>query len=350
MFLDLPGLMLDADPFENPSRVVQALRRADASRKHIREPLNFVRAGSIDDYDTSFPSINGKVDRSFLSDFTNIEIMFSKAKPGDLVIMTPNNHYGNLLIGELTSDFNANHKMNIYDTSQETTPYREIRWIPHDLTRRDFRVEVARRLQNRRAITKIDEEYYSDVFRYVYNAYIWGNTSKLDIFGPEYNSSDPTANSQASFLIKYSIAFYAAYIADETDQFYGMSAEDAADRYFDEAIALQISQAFGSPGGYVAKLIGASAAPALAVVLAVLLAPESLSIETAIQNVVGHAQTHHVVAHSELNLDDMAAKLRAGKTEEVRVTYGRKAKANVGLTLEGTEPPELSVQRSRRRQ
>lgn len=347
IFLDLPGLILNENALNDESGIVQALHRADATRRYVKNPTSFPRPRAVSDYSRDFPLIDGRVDRSFVADFSNIEIMFRKADIGDVIVMTPSSHYGTLLIGEIISNFDDDHTMTLIDESPFTTPYREVRWIPHDLTRRDFTVDVARRLQNRRTITRIDSDFYPAIFRYVYKAYIWGNTSKFDIYGPEYNSSDPTSNSEASFLIKYAVAFYAAYVEERTDEFYRLSPEDAADAFFSEEIALQISQAFGSPGGYVAKLIGTSAGPAIALLLAILLSPESQSIDTAVASVTSHAQTYHSSAHSGLDLNDYASKLRVGSAAEVRATYGRRARTKTGLTLEGNEPPELAVQRRR---
>ena len=345
VFLDLPGFLANQDTFGSEDRTIQALNRADAVKRFLRDPANRPGPRPLNEYPTTIPTVEGKADRGFSADLGNIRTMFLDINPGDIVIMTPNNHYDNLLVGEIISSWSAENVMRIAEYGDHTLPYLPVKWLSHSLSRRDFPSEVARRLQNRKAITKIDPDYYESIFRFLYTAYSWGNTSKLDIFGPGYDSSDPTSNVEASFLVKYAVAYYSAFINGNIDKFNELTIEEAANHYFDRAIAIQIAQAFGSPGGYVTKLIGSGAALGVALILGVALGSEAQTPEQAQQAATEHATAVHQEHHGRIDVDlpGLGNSMRAGNTQQLRERYGRAARAKIGMTLAGVRPPELQA-------
>ncbi|WP_230631138.1 hypothetical protein [Sphingomonas sp. Leaf37] len=345
IFLDLPGLATDPDTFSTEGTMTRALNRADATKRYLRDPTSNPRPLATTSYSENVPEVDGRLNQSFIADLSNLRTMFVDMKVGDVVIMTPSNHYDPLLIGEVKTRWNDNEVLHLPEQGENAVPYRSVNWLSHSLSRRDFPVQVARRLQNRKAITRIDETYYESIFRFLYHAYVWGNISKLDIFGPQYNSNDPTATAEASFIVKYAIAYYSAFAKGEVDLFNDLSLEDAADAYFDPEIALQVAQAFGSPGGYVAKLIGSGAAIAVAMVIATTLSSEANDPAAVHQQVTAQA-TEVTSGHRfdvGIDLSALGNSFRAGKTAEIRVKYGRPARAKLGMTLHGNRAPELSA-------
>jgi hypothetical protein len=271
--------------------------------------------------------------------------MFREMRVGDVVIMTPFDHYDPLLIGEVESDWSEDQVMTLPDYGDNYLPYRKVNWLSHGLSRRDFPAPVAKRMQNRKAISQIHYDYYDSIFRLVYHAYIWGETSKLDVFAPEYNSSDPTANAEASFIIKYAVALYSAIQKNEIEKFNAMSIEDAADIYFDPVLVIQIAQAFGSPGGYIVRLIGAGAAGVLAIIAAIALSDESKSIDAVKVEAVQQAQVSIPIPPGvdAVNWNLIGNSIRAGNGDQLRERYGRAAKAKLGLTLTAHLSPDVTV-------
>ena len=343
VFLELPGFNASANTFDDEAEIIRHLNLSSAVARFLKDPRRPNPSRALRDYSHSVPSVAGRPDRSFLAELGNVKAMFVDAKPGDLIMMTPFNHYDPLLIGEIERKWRPEYTLPIEFLGNEQVPFLPVRWLSHGLGRRDFPREVARRLQNRKAITKIDPNYYDQIFRLVYRAYIWGNTSKLDIFAPGYSSGDPTATREASFIIKYSIAAYAAFTKGEMDAFNDLELEDAADRYFDPNIVEQLSQVFGSPGGYVAKLIGAAACLGVAGVVAMAMSDESQPIGNVQGNISDAIRDSGPTDDGILDVDGVTNSIRAGRGDELRQRYGRPARAKLGLTLEGSRPPEVSV-------
>jgi hypothetical protein len=345
VFLDLPGFITDEDTFINDENIIRSLNRSAAVRRNLRSPENFNAATGLADYPRQVPQVDGRVDRSFSADFGNVRTLFVEIKTGDIIIMTPEAHYDNLLIGEITSDWNAEQTMTLPDQGANPLPYREVRWLAHSLTRRDFPARVARRMQNRKAISRFDPNLYDEIFKYVYPRYIWGNTSKLDVFAPSYSSADPTVTLESSFLIKYAVAAYAAILKDEIDRFHSLPLEQAAREYFDPALVIQIAQAFGSPGGYLAKVIGTGAAITIAAILSLALSDESQTADQAKHAAsvrIGQIQ-HDAPQNSDVNWNGIHRSVTVGNVDELRIKYGREARAKLGLTLHGELPPQLTA-------
>lgn len=345
VFLDLPGFLTDASTFASEDGMIRSLNRADAVKRYLRDPVNAPRPGPISSFSKMIPHVENRIDRSFVADLSNVRTMFVDMKIGDIVMMTPSDHYERLLIGEVKSDWNPDQTMTLPGQADNALPYREVTWLSHSLSRRDFPVNVARKLQNRKAITRIDSDLYDSIFRFLYSAYVWGNTSKLDIFGPNYNSNDPTANIEASFIIKYAVAYYSAYTKGEIDKFNAMSLEEAAEQYFDYSLVIQVAQAFGSPGGYVSKFIGGGAAAAVALIITVALSSEAQPVSLVQQQATVEAQAIQSGHANDIGFDlpGLASSITIKKSEELRTKYGRQAKSKIGMTLQGERPPELTA-------
>lgn len=345
VFLDLPGFLTDSNTFDSDADIIRSLNRSAAVRRNLRDAAQYPSAGSLSSYPVVPPTLDGKVDRSFAADLGNIRTLFREADVGDVIIMTPQNHYDRLLIGEIVSDWDANQVMELPGQAGNPLPYREVSWLAHDLTRRDFPARVAKRMQNRKAISRIDRNFYEDIFKFVYPRYIWGNVSKIDIYAPSYNSADPTVNLEASELIKYAVAAYAAVMRDEVESFHALPLDRASEDYFDAALVMQIAQAFGSPGGYLAKLIGTGAAITVAAIIGMALTDETQTAAQTKQHIV-HQLDHmeqNAPPNNGVNWDGVRKSVMVGDVDEIRKRYGRKARTKVGLTLHGHLPPQLTA-------
>lgn len=345
VFLDIPGFLTDKDTFNSDEDIIRSLNRSIAVRRNLRQDGSYPQAGALSSYGGSPPLLDGKVDRSFAADLGNIRTLFCDINIGDVIIMTPQDHYGHLLIGEITREWTDDQVMDLPGETGNPLPYREVKWLSHDLTRRDFPARVARLMQNRKAISRIDYQAYEDIFKYVYPRYIWGNTSKIDIFAPNYSSADPTVTVESSELIKYAVAAYGAILQGKIDEFHSLPLDKAAEDYFDDVLVIQIAQAFGSPGGYLAKLIGATAAVALAATISLALVDEAQSAQQAQQAVVQRIDVmeRSAPANSGVDWDGVRRSVMVSNVDEMRKRYGRKARAKVGLTLEGRVPPQLTA-------
>lgn len=200
-------------------------------------------------------------------------------------------------------------------------------------------------MQNRKAISRFDRELYDDIFKLIYHRYIWGNVSKIDLFAPSYLSSDPTVTLESSFLIKYAVASYAAMLKGEERRFAELPLMQAANEYFDAALVVQIAQAFGSPGGYLIKLIGTGAALVVAAYAAMALADESLTETQVKQNIAVEIESarRSTPENIQVNWDAIHRSVTVGRVDELRAQYGREAKAKLGLTMHGNLPPQLTA-------
>ncbi|MGR6327999.1 hypothetical protein ACU5AX_02935 [Sphingomonas sp. XXL09] len=345
IFLDIPGFLTDENTFTDDASIIRSLNRSAAVRRHARQPQDYPVARGLPSYSERPPLLDGKIDRSFSADLGNVRTLYVEAKVGDVVIMTPSNHFDHLLIGEITSSWDKEQTLYLSDYVGEPVPYRSVKWLSHNLTRRDFRNRVARRMQNRKAITRFDSDLYDDIFRLVYQRYVWGGISKIDVFAPGYSSADPTVTIESSFLIKYAVAAYAAIEKGEYDAFSALAIEEAADRYFDADLVIQIAQSFGSPGGYIAKLVGSAAAIVVGIFVGMALADESKS-QSQIRDEAGQQIVKlqsDAPADAGVDWDAIHRSVTVGRVDDLRHKYGRAAKAKLGLTLEGHTPPQITA-------
>lgn len=165
LFLDLPGFTADADTFFDEGAIAQQVHRARAARRYLNNPVENPRPEAATAYSRSVPRNGKRVDRTFLADVINSTILFTEMKPGDLAILTPGNHYDPILLGEVATEWAPSQYLSIDEFQDFTVPYREIQWVPHELARSDFAREVARHMQNRRAVTRISYRYYENIFK-----------------------------------------------------------------------------------------------------------------------------------------------------------------------------------------
>lgn len=330
LFLELPAFG-DLPSLEDDGEIIRRIKRSNAIKNWYFRRDGARPSRLLSDYAPDLPYKDGKPDRSMLADLSNVKRMFGDAKEGDVAILTPHSHFDPLLIGEFgpawTSDSQAS--LSIYEG--EAVPYRTVRWLRTGLTRSDFPSDFAKRLQNRKAITIVDPDYYNLFYKFVYGAYIWLNESKIDILAPNYHSNDPTTISDGAFIIKWSVAAYAAILKGEFDQFQDMDIDAAARLYFDPALVEQMAQAFSSPGGWMARLVGAAAAALLAGTVVIATSDETHSPSTVVADVSQQVRDIDPDNAEFARVADAIGSLKVETVEKLKDTHGRRAKVDLGL-------------------
>lgn len=339
LFLDLPGFSAGDLTFLNEAELAQQVHRSNATKKFIANPVENPRPLEATRYPTEIPRQGKRIDRAFLTQVVNSQILFKEVQKGDIVILTPGNHYDPVLLGEVNAPWDPTQHLSVAAFNDFQTPYRSVDWVQHDLARSDFAREVARHMQNRRAVTKLDPRFYQNIFKLIYPRYVWGEYSKIDVFSETYLSNDPTATYEASFLIKYAVALYVATEAGKIDEFLALDKEVAAEEYFDPELVDQMIQSFGSPGGYVGRYKKAACATFVAGVLAIALS-SGMSTED-VANAVAIEFEAEAPKGSDIDHSHFGNALRAGSDDELREKYGEPAKKKLGLTLDGEVPPEI---------
>lgn len=256
IFLSLPGFNATENVFASDELTRRHLAMSDAVGRWISGATNSPPSRNPATYNPYSHQAGTSEAKSFSADLGNISRMFKEAKPGDLVLSPTVGHYDPYLIGEISHGWKKTDDREIPLLQSEIVPTRKVRWLNTALARRDFTSRVSRRLQNQHAITRMDEDLYEDIFDAVYPNYVWGERSKLDVFGDSYTGTDPLQPYASALLLKYVIASVFAYHKDQFDAFQALEPHDAIIAFYDETLVLEFAQNFNSPGKFsiVAKL------------------------------------------------------------------------------------------------
>lgn len=248
IFLSLPGFDANERVFQSSELMRRHLAMADAVGKWVTGATNSPPLRRPSAYNP-FPYRTGSAEaKSFSAELGNIERMFVEAKVGDLVLCPPYGHFEPFLVGEISQPWRKSDDIEVPLFEGEAVPARKVRWLPTALARRDFSPRVSRRLQNQHAITRMDADLYPDILEKVYPSFVWGDRSKLDIFGENYSGTDPLQPYAPALLIKYVLASVFAFDAGEFDKFQAMEPLAAIDAYYDEDLIEHFGQHFNSPG------------------------------------------------------------------------------------------------------
>lgn len=250
VFLSLPGFDANDGVFKSDELIRRHLAMSDAVGRYASgatsTPPNR-RPASYNPYPYQTGSTEAK---SFAAELGNIYRMFIDAKPGDLVLSPTVGHFDPYLIGEITHAWRKSDDLEVPLLQGEVVPTRKVRWLNTALARRDFPPRVSRRLQNQHAITRMDDDLYEDIFERVYPSFVWGDRSKLDVFGNDYTGTDPLQPYASALLVKYVIASVFAYDKGEFDRFQSLDSLAAIEAYYDESLVEEFGQNFNSPGKF----------------------------------------------------------------------------------------------------
>jgi hypothetical protein len=250
VFLNLPGFDAAAGVFQSDELMRRHLAMSDAVSAYVRGAIPAVPSRLPTSYNP-YPHIPGTAEaRSFSAELGNITRLFVDAQVGDLVMSPPTGHFDPFLIGEIATAWSKNDDLEVPKLLGEIVPTRRIKWSNVVLNRQDFPTRTSKRLQNRHAITLLDDEYYSDIFDLVYPTYSWQDRSKLDLFGDEYLGKDPMQPYQSALLLKYILSSVFAFEKDAMNDFQSLSINAAIEKYYDESLVEDIYQNFNSPGKF----------------------------------------------------------------------------------------------------
>ncbi|WBH18052.1 hypothetical protein [Sphingomonas radiodurans] len=246
VFLSLPGFDANETVFQSDELIRRHLAMSDAVGRWISGADSNPPSRRPNSYNP-YPNSDAG---SFAHELGNIYRLFIDAKPGDLVLSPTHGHFDPYLVGEITQPWRKEDDTPIPLLEDELVPTRKVRWLNTALARRDFPARVSRRLQNQHAITKIDTDLYQDIFGLVYPSYVWGQKSKLDVFGDSYTGTDPLQPYASALLVKYVVASVFAYEKGEFAAFQKLEPHAAIDAFYDETLVSEFGQNFNSPGKF----------------------------------------------------------------------------------------------------
>jgi hypothetical protein len=336
VFLSLPGFDANDRVFESEELIRRHLHMSDAIGRYVRGATNTPPSRRPSAYNP-YPYQTGSTEaKSFAAELGNVIRLFVDAKAGDLVMSPPYGHFDPFLIGEITHPWRKTDDTPIALLQGEIVPARKVRWLNTALARRDFPARVSRRLQNKHAITKLDPEYYEEIFSRVYPSYVWGEHSKLDVFGDDYRGKDPLQPYAAARLIKYVVASVFAYSIGEIESFQGMDLQQAIDHYYDEALVEEFAQNFNSPGRFsIIAALGSLSILASAGLMVATADPAQNFDQTKQEatDTVKNAMAGAGKAPREAELDDYINSMRPTNWREVQRQLGRPATNAMTLSL-----------------
>jgi hypothetical protein len=336
VFLNLPGFNATERVFESDELIRRHLKMSDEIFRYVSGARNSPPSRRAANYNP-YPYASGTAEaKSFAAELGNIERLFVEAKPGDIVMSPPFGHFDPYLIGEIRRTWTKDDDLEIEMLQGEAVPTRKVRWLNVALARRDFPARVSRRLQNQHAITRVDPIFYKDILDLVYPSYIWGERSKLDVFGDDYKGTDPLQPYASALLVKYVIASVFAFKKDEFDNFQKLSPHDAIEQFYDESLVEEFGQNFNSPGKFsVVAAIGSLSLLASAALIVATSDP-SQNIEVAkieAKDTVKDAMKGADKGAKEAEVDAYVDSMEAVNWNRVRKELGKPSNATMPLNL-----------------
>lgn len=336
IFLNLPAFSAVDGVFQSDERIRRHLHMSN----EIYSWLSGTRKSAPSRRPSSYsphPHTSGSSEaKSFNAEVGNIIRMFDDAKPGDLVLSPPMGHYDPFLVGEIRGSWKKGDELEVPFLQGELVPTRRVRWLNSALARRDFPARVSRKLQNQHAITRLDPEYYEEIFDLVYPSYVWGDRSKLDVFGDNYKGTDPLQTYHSAKLVKYVSASVFAFMKGEFDEFQELEIDHAIATYYDEELIEEFGQNFNSPGKF--SIVAALGAFGILASAGMIVATDgAVSGITGAQDeareAVGNAMVGPGKSSQQDILDDYVSSMKATKWNEVRANLGRPSNDTLPLSL-----------------
>lgn len=336
IFLNLPGFNANDGVFASDEAIRQHLAMSDEIYRWLRGARNSPPSRQASSY-SAYPHKSGTSDaKAFNAEAGNIQRMFRDAKVGDIVLSPPVGHYDPLLIGEIRTVWKKDDDIEVPFLQGEAVPARKVRWLNVALARRDFSPRVSRRLQNPLAISKLDDDLYEDILNLVYPSYVWGNRSKLDVFGDNYKGTDPLQIYDSAKLVKYVTASVFAFTSGEMHKFQALDIDLAIATYYDESLVEEFGQNFNSPGKFaVAAAIGAFSVLASAGLIVATADPATKfsEVQTEASDTVKDAMFGNGKAEKQQLLDDYVKSMEATNWKEVQRKLGEPSNKNLPLNL-----------------
>jgi hypothetical protein len=337
VFLDLPGFSANAHTFENEENLRRHVRMADAIREYHRGHTSTPPSRRVGSYSGLAASSKDPQGRSFNAEVGNAQRMYVEAKAGDVILSPPMGHYDPFLIGMISEEWNPDQIAYARAYGEDALPSRPVKWESLSVSRRQFPDDVAKPLQNPHAISLVDRSLYFEIFMSSFPSFVWGDTSKLDVYGNAYSSNDPLETYEAAFLIKFFAAAYCAFEAGRIDEFNQLPPQAGILEFYDPNRVLEFRQNFNSPG----KFAIAAAAAAMGLSVAAGVAVVSDSSPAAVNIPKASAQLEKTIPDSNKNTkkiaDGFLKSLSPQLVDKVNVEYAAQARAKLGVSLRRTE-------------
>lgn len=337
IFLDLPGFSANEHTFGTDENLRRHIRMADAIRDYHRGSTSTPPSRRVDTYSGIAASSKDPEGRSFNAEVGNAQRMYVDAKAGDVILSPPMGHYDPFLIGVISEEWKPDQVAFARAYGDDALPSRRVKWQSVSVSRRQFPDEVAKPLQNPHAISLVDRSLYFEIFMSAFPSFVWGNISKLDVYGNAYSSNDPLETFEAAFLIKFFAAAFCAYEAGKIAEFNQLAPQAGILEFYDPSRVLEFRQNFNSPG----KFAIAAAAAAMGLSVAAGIAAVSDSNSAAINLPKASAQLEKTIPDSDKNTKNIAdgflKSLSPQLVDKVNVEYAAQARAKVGISLRKTE-------------
>lgn len=337
IFLDLPGFAANEHTFEREENLRRHIRMADAIRDYHRGRTSTPPSRRADTYSGIAVSSKDPEGRSFNAEVGNAQRMFLDAKVGDVILSPPMGHYDPFLIGVVSAEWTPDQVAFARTYGEDALPARLVDWQSVSVSRRQFPDEVAKPLQNPHAISLVDRRLYFEIFMSSFPSFIWGDISKLDVYGNAYSSNDPLETYEAAFLIKFFVAAFCAYEAGRMEEFNLLPPQAGILAFYNASRVLEFRQNFNSPG----KFAIAAAAAAMGLSVAAGIAAVSDSSPAAVNLPKVSAQLEKTIPDSDKNTKNIAdgflKSLSPQLVDKVNLEYAAQAREKVGISLRRSE-------------
>lgn len=249
VFLDYPAINLTLEALKDANKIKRHLKMSFAFRKYFR---------TKDDTKENPPSrnpnsysIDSDKDKDLNSHLGNVKNLFVRAKAGDLIIVSGFGQYKSILFGEITKPFDPKDTIMLKGHEYGTVPYRKVKWLRNQPEKRELPQILAKKLENPHAITLIDRDRTNQRFYdFAYDSYVLGESSKIEIYGPDYKGHSPLETHSSNELIAYFIAAYAAIKQGKGNVLHTLSIDDTIAKFYDPNLIENFEQEFHSPGKF----------------------------------------------------------------------------------------------------
>ena len=179
---------------------------------------------------------------------TAIKRFLFEIKEGDLVIVPAKTVYDSFLVGFVQSSENSIGSSFIKGFGEDRFPTREVKWLPHKVTKRGLSDGLSKLLEQRQAVTKVDLGIHApELFSAIFGAYTYKGTAGFDIDCPNYRGRNPLETIPILELTAFYVALW-HIIQDDPSQLSGLSFKDIIDGHYEEELVLSLGNEFHSPG------------------------------------------------------------------------------------------------------
>lgn len=262
IFMDLPGLELKTN-FQLDDMTRRQIQRANAYAYFYRRGHGDVPPADIEQYDPSLGLAESDYPQFNKRSFNSLELLYSDAVTGDLVVIPGRGYETPVLIGELLPLDEQDGKIRpaFISKYEAQAPSRKVKWLNRSQTRLGFSLEFVKALSNGQALIMLPNSLKKEAYDYAYGNYAVSDTSSIRIFvepsGEDKQVSiDPLPLRHATDLVMYFNAIYNAIFDPETggdipDDLRNMAISQAVMSEYYKARPLAFEADLHSPGDVV---------------------------------------------------------------------------------------------------